>query len=370
MLTYELAEECTAEYHRSFDRLLKLVLRIVEKLEAELKERKIMARVSGRVKGRESLRSKLLKWVEEPEKAKLFSDPRDVFKHVGDLAAVRVMTYVEQDRDRVASIVREIFAHRSGREDFEYEIKEQSLRVKSDDANYYRASHMQICLRQSDLTGTSENLGDDHCELQITSMLAHVWNEIEHDIVYKGDKAQLSVDEASALESLGLLTKTGDNIIVNLMNANARREMELQKKSVNASKEIVSAEALSSFLEEHYGAKLFSHSQPIDYRKHIEPLFLALRYLGLFHPNDIMAAITPSVLYETRKTEWPLFKKFLHKNGHEKPMPNINSCDLFLLALISRHSAKLATFPRTGMGPRPRQLAFAQRWETFLSSRQ
>jgi ppGpp synthetase/RelA/SpoT-type nucleotidyltranferase len=115
MLDQSLAEECTNEYHRSFDRLLKLVLCVVDKLESELRERKIMARVSGRVKGRDSLRAKLLKWAKDEEKAKLFSDPRDVYRYVGDLAAVRVVTYVEQDRERIANIAKEIFTHRQGR---------------------------------------------------------------------------------------------------------------------------------------------------------------------------------------------------------------------------------------------------------------
>ncbi|MEE9985538.1 RelA/SpoT domain-containing protein [Agrobacterium pusense] len=369
MLDQPLVEDCTNEYHRSFDRLLKLVLCIVDKLESELKERKIMARVSGRVKGRESLRAKLMKWANDEEKAKLFLDPRDVYKYVGDLAAVRVMTYVEQDRERVANIAKELFTHRPGRDDFEYEIKEDSPRVKSDDANYYRATHMQIRLKKADLTGNTANLADDHCELQITSMLAHVWNEIEHDIVYKGDKTNLSTDEVSSLESLGLLTKTGDNIIVNLMNANSRRVMEQHKKSVDASKEILSSEALSSFLEGYYGTKLFSHSQHIDYRKNNEPLFLALRFLGITHPIDITTTFTPSSLYEMKKSEWPLFKKFLDKNGYERPTPDINSSDLFLLSLMPLNSAALAAFPHTGMGPKPRQIALAQRWESFLSSR-
>jgi hypothetical protein len=228
---------------------------------------------------------------------------------------------------------------------------------------------MQIRLKNADLTGNSANLADDHCELQITSMLAHVWNEIEHDIVYKGDRSTLSTDEVSALESLGLLTKTGDNIIVNLMNANSRRVMEQHTKSVHASKEIVNAESLSRFLDEYYGTKLFSHSQHIDYWKNNEPLFLALRFLGVLHPNDITATFTPSGLYEMKKSEWPLFRRFLDKNSYERPAPDINSSDLFLLSLMPSNSAALAAFPHAGMGPKPRQIALAQRWEPFLSSR-
>ncbi len=194
-LTSQMVLECTQEYHKATDRLYKLLTITTEKLEAALKRHKIMARVSGRVKSRDSLEKKLTKWSTDETKRALFTSKHDVFKLVGDLAAVRVMTYVEQDRERVAAIAREIFTHRPGREDFEYELKENSPRIKGDDTNHYRATHMQVCLRASDLHGKGDNLDDDHCELQITSMLAHVWNEIEHDVVYKGDKSALSEDE-------------------------------------------------------------------------------------------------------------------------------------------------------------------------------
>lgn len=138
-------------------------------------------------------------------------------------------------------------------------MKEGSPRIKKDESNH-RATHMQIRLRPSDLTEKSDNLNDDHCELQITSMLAHVWNEIEHDFVYKGDKSILGDYERSALESLGLLTKTGDNIIVNLRNANVARERQEQLKIVQASEELTSAEALSESLYNFYGEHIFGAS--------------------------------------------------------------------------------------------------------------
>lgn len=82
VLTKELIAECTNEYHKSIDRLSKLVIIVVEKLEKELAEHKIMARVSGRVKGRESLYKKLIKWSEDESKSKLFTNKHDVFSCV------------------------------------------------------------------------------------------------------------------------------------------------------------------------------------------------------------------------------------------------------------------------------------------------
>lgn len=325
-----------------------------------------MARVSGRVKGRESLYKKLIKWSEDESKSKLFTNKHDVFSCVGDLAAVRVMTYVEQDRHRVASIAQEIFTHRPNKEDFEYEIKENSSRIKNNDANYYRASHMQICLRQSDLVGNQDNLKEDHCELQITSMLAHVWNEIEHDIVYKGDHSILSSDEKSAIESLGLLTKTGDNIISSLISSNLKRETDRKLKTTKESEEIRTQDELSDFLNSHYGDKFFSRSKTINYRKNTEALLNALVRLGFTHPSEIIRAITPKDIYNMRKEHWPRFKAFLTSKDFKKPFPDMDTCDLFLLTLISLHSGDIAAQTHTGMGPKPRQIAFANRWEEFM----
>lgn len=112
MLTKEMVIDCTNEYHKAIDRMYKLLLITTEKLGAELKRHRIMARVSGRVKSRDSLARKLAKWSEDDTKKTLFTSKHDVFSVVGDLAAIRVMTYVEQDRERVASIAREIFTHR------------------------------------------------------------------------------------------------------------------------------------------------------------------------------------------------------------------------------------------------------------------
>jgi hypothetical protein len=39
------------------------------------------------------------------------------------------------------------------------------------------------------------------------------------------------------------------------------------------------------------------------------------------------------------------------------------------MALIQKHWTELAKQKHQGMGPRPRQLAFATRWEAFVSSR-
>jgi ppGpp synthetase/RelA/SpoT-type nucleotidyltranferase len=91
---------------------------------------------------------------------------------VTDLAGCRVMVYSRQDEERVANLTRENFSlspiagsderHRKG--------------------SGYRATHLLVRLGD-DIDRAS--LRGATCEIQITTIAAHVFNELEHDIGYK-----------------------------------------------------------------------------------------------------------------------------------------------------------------------------------------
>lgn len=345
----EVIERCADDYNQSIDRLAKLVLTIVERLEGELKRRGIQARVSGRVKSHDSLHNKLKKWTDNKNKLSELKKHRGVFNVVGDLAAVRVMTYVEQDREIVSGIVKEVFRPRAGNKNFEIEEKENDTRIKGDPNNFYRATHMQICLKEADLVGDNANLNMDHCELQITSMLAHVWNEIEHDIVYKGDKSELLEEERLALNSLGLLTKSGDNIIASLIMANNTRK----DKQKCAEKTLKEANELSDFFKDIYGEKV--NGKIIDYNKNSQSLLNVMSYLGLNHPDRILQEITPRLLCDVSRTA-NRFKKYLEKNKVTKPSFELDTCDIFYAVLLSKYHSKIVKMEVHG-GQREKALA-------------
>ena len=48
-----------------------------------------------------------------------------------------------------------------------------------DQTNFYRATHVEVFLPPSDVVGTYANVADVPCEIQICSMMAHVWNEVD-----------------------------------------------------------------------------------------------------------------------------------------------------------------------------------------------
>lgn len=367
-LDAKMVVECCEEYSNSHDRLTKLVLFVVALLEAELKKRNVMARVAGRAKSVESLRGKLAKWSHDKKKAALFKTRSDVFACVGDLAGVRVMTYTEHDRDLVYNLVKENFANPAGKVDFDTERKEESARIQRDKSNFYRATHMQVGLRPEHLTDGYLNLKGSHCEIQITSMLAHVWNEIEHDMRYKGDSRALSDDEVLMLDSLGLMTKSGDHIISGLINANARR-VEAQRQQETLSKgRIKDVRSLSDALEEHFGATVWGKSP--SYRLNADALWDTVEALKLTQPKDLFQVLSPSLLQNTVKQTIPAFSRYLKRTDQIRPKLAVESCDLFLIALLEGSHATIAGLAKTNRGPAKRHLFFAKAFVDFRSSQE
>jgi hypothetical protein len=65
--------------------------------------------------------------------------------------------------------------------------------------NFYRASHVEVFLPPSDIVGTYTNVVGVPCEIQVCSMMAHVWNEIEHDLGYKPHWCSVRPGETSLI---------------------------------------------------------------------------------------------------------------------------------------------------------------------------
>jgi ppGpp synthetase/RelA/SpoT-type nucleotidyltranferase len=326
----DLIDETVDVFVRSILRLEALVRFITEQLEKDMKAEGILCRVSGRVKNRESLREKLRKNALKPKRKDRVNKSLEVFEKITDLAAVRVMTYREGDRKRVAEIIRNSFAQRNGKTNYECEVKEQDSRIEGNPNNFYRATHMQICLTPDQLSVTgNDTFGTDHCEVQITSMLAHVWNEIEHDIIYKGSKDDLSSHEINAIESLGLLTKSGDNIIETLISENERRLKYEEDLSSQENEKLTEAGELTKFLHEYYGQKISEIT--VDYELDAEDFLKTLAAVNWDHPNVFRKKFTPSLMVDAVK-ESRKFIIFLNERGKNKPAFVAESCDLFILA--------------------------------------
>lgn len=223
-LTPEIAAAAAVRLDRERDRYEKFV-RIASGLVRSLvRDHNIPATVQGRVKSAHSLERKLSRYIADrnTEKIESIANEDDVFAVVGDIAGIRIATYVESDRSRAVDLIRQAFT------DVEVEVHAKS--------SGYRATHCQVGLPQSaSATQENTNIAEVRGEIQICSMLGHVWNEIEHSIRYKS----VGVEGDDALES-GLLlnlqeTATeGDRQIEELLKRRSERSAEAMLEEVQA----------------------------------------------------------------------------------------------------------------------------------------
>ena len=97
-----------------------------------------------------------------------------VFDSVRDLAAVRIATYEQRHEEQVVQLVCKRFVDLKG----SAPASERKDKNAADNRNFYRATHVGIPA-EADVIGTYANVSDVPCEIQVCSMMAHVWNEVE-----------------------------------------------------------------------------------------------------------------------------------------------------------------------------------------------
>ncbi len=208
----DLIEPAVRRYHRERDRYVKLADRVAEICTSDICEASaIRAQVTFRVKSAKSFEGKLRRFSAHP--GKNYADVDEIFDGVGDLAGVRIATYREEDRAVVQAAIAKAFCGRDGG-DVEFDTKDKQ---QDDPSNFYRATHVQAYLPEDERVGTYENLADVGCEIQICTMMAHVWNEIEHDIGYKPD-GEPGDFEKFLLRDLGQKVRLGDEAISALLD--------------------------------------------------------------------------------------------------------------------------------------------------------
>lgn len=185
-------------------------------LEIVQKKLTVRATVQRRAKNPKSFAEKLRK----PENRVKYNSVGEVFSRISDLAGVRIATYLESDREPVVEELKKEFVG-VGDEDPVIDIKDNS-----EGGRHYRATHCQAFLPEGDLSGGNENLKGTTCEIQVCSLLAHVFNEIEHDLQYKPLNGELTGVERELIDQLGLLTKSGDITIKRLLHETDTRLKE------------------------------------------------------------------------------------------------------------------------------------------------
>jgi ppGpp synthetase/RelA/SpoT-type nucleotidyltranferase len=207
--------EVVTQYKREADRYGKLAVLVADACRLLVRDDAITATIQWRAKDTDRLRDKLIKHRDD------FHSVAEVFNGVKDFAGARVLTYADSDRQRVVEAIKKRFAGPAPGDEVMVEIRELAQ------PSFYKATHCQVWLRPDDLATPNENLADTSCEIQVCSLLAHVWNEIEHDLVYKVLSGEPSDAELHLLAALGHNVRGGDLQVSELVAATKARLAQL-----------------------------------------------------------------------------------------------------------------------------------------------
>lgn len=336
-LTEEDIDEALARYAREWDRYQKLVDFVAEACRSIVRENAIPATVQWRAKDPGRLRGKLLR------KRGDFDSAEAVFSGIKDFAGVRVATYVESDRGRMVTEIAQRFVGPGGGavtpdvRDFEY-------------PSFYMATHCQVALPPDDLNDRLANLAGTSCEVQVCSLLAHVWNELEHDLAYKPLTGELSDQEKASLLDLGHLVRAGDGLIRTLLDATDRRLKQNEGKFADQ------WDFVARMREWFPDAR--------DFGTHSGQLYEELLGCGYNSPQAIEEALLGHAEDTATRAQQALvaFETYLTDRGDDVVRIDTRSSDVLLMPFLERHADEVLERHPAGRGRgRPPRIASAAR---------
>lgn len=310
-------KQAVKRYQREYDRYLKLCARVAEICRTEIVEgNAIRAQVTSRAKSPKSLEGKLRRFADTGKKS--MSDVDSVFGQIRDLAAVRIATYEQRHEEQVVQFVRKRFVDSAGATP-SHEYKDKN---REHPDNYYRATHIEVFLAPTDIVGTYTNVVDVPCEIQVCSMMAHVWNEIEHDLGYKPMAGSLSDSERNFLRMLGQSVRIGDGTIASLFAETERR----QKEQGGAFTDVFD-----------FVARVRSWFPDTGFGRHAGALFETLRPIRLVTPDGIRKLLdVAEPMTEKATTAVNDFATKLVARVETRFEPEANSSDLLLVLLLPK----------------------------------
>lgn len=311
-----LIDPAVARYERERDRYLKLAVRVAEICQSVIVEGDaVRAQVTSRTKTPQSFRGKLERFSRQEDKN--YADVDEIFEGVTDFAGVRVATYSPEHEGKVTQRLCGLFVGPGG-PNTEVHVDPKN-KLDPAKARFYRATHCQVHLRDEDLVGSYENLRGASCEVQVCSMMAHVWNEIEHDIGYKPEGAGPGPAELGLLESLGHLARSGDATITRLLEAN---EVRLQNRQ-------------GEFSDVHdFVARLRERFPEADLSVNAGQAFDAAQRLGIKSPDGFEAIVGTGLDAKTAKLAAREFNQSAIEVGRSDARLNPASADLITVMLL------------------------------------
>lgn len=239
-----------------------------------------------------------------------FKSPEDMLAALHDFGGMRISLYFPGDIERVAAIIEERFnvvrriekGHGSqvnvqGLEE-RLELLQNSERIKQTTADSkefqrsmrtftgYKATHFVVKLRNQDIPPTRRHGWKDVViEIQVGTLVMHIWSEIEHDMIYKPLDSQgekVSEDEERILDLINGIVLTGEAALRQLEASTAKRlNQRAGDKDIMASSHYELATWIEKDCEER-GTSL----EGAEWRL-LEQLFTILKTTGDHRHSDV-----------------------------------------------------------------------------------
>jgi hypothetical protein len=153
-------------------------------------------------------------------------------------------------------------------------------------------------------------------------MMAHVWNEIEHDLGYKPVTGSLSEQEYNLLKSLGLAVRQGDQTISTLFAETERR----QRTHGGVFTDVYD-----------FVARVRGWFPDTDFGRNAGPLYEALQPVRLVSPESVRKLIDiPEPMTEAAQKTLDEIEAKLSAKGNARFTLDRNSSDLLLVLLLPK----------------------------------
>lgn len=236
--------------------------------------------ITQRVKERNKLERKILK------KNHKYS----VLSEITDIAGIRIITYFEDEVDKIAKII-----------ETEFQIdKENSIdkRQLEDDKFGYRSLHYVISFNNDrSILSEYKNFINLKVEIQIRTILQHSWAEIEHDIGYKGE-IEIPQFAKRSFSRIAALLETADIEFVKLKSVLNKYEHSITKEIKTAPENIgLDKTSLESFIKTNitlteYNKKIIEYSKVTIYEfENYNDLIGRLNSIGIKTIRELNAAL-------------------------------------------------------------------------------
>jgi ppGpp synthetase/RelA/SpoT-type nucleotidyltranferase len=191
---------------------------VEQRLRREFRAAALPVLLSSRAKHPEDLREKLRRRAADGDPRYEFASlMSNVNRIVTDVAGCRAIVYDPRLEMPAAQVVQRAFV-------LDYDPDEVHRKPSG-----YRATHLLVPLVHAEVEAS---IRDAICEVQITSIASHVFNELEHDIRYKMKGVEPGERVRRNLEDLGHASRLLDNVVERLQDERAR-ELDRSKKTIS-----------------------------------------------------------------------------------------------------------------------------------------